>query len=262
MKRSIILTTFVAVACAFPCILFAEQFVLFDGELTFSTATGGRICSNYDGPHNWTSPTNYAGGTIYRRAKVLSKPTDLQVTIQQCKWSNGEMCEVCGITFSTPGEYFAKECPSTDWWALSNRDFSYIDNIWIVLKRQHCGDKWLDPCGGSWCVGAEATQHLPITMHYTAIIVSAGDQLDLPDEYDWECPADWNCRSSTVIAHDVAQGGKNGRLPPRHMAPTAAICYDMCGRRMPLSQLNKRGVRILSFSDAVTESYIVRTVSW
>lgn len=47
-------------------------------------------------------------------------------------------------------------------------------------------------------MGGDISEHIPVVIHYTLILVSKGSPLVLPKEYDWECPSEWNCANQTV----------------------------------------------------------------
>lgn len=52
---------------------------------------------------DWTSPINYAGGTLFMRAEIRSQPVAQAMKLQLCMWQDGTTLETCTATRNVSG---------------------------------------------------------------------------------------------------------------------------------------------------------------
>ena len=186
--------------------LYAEQFVWIDDTFTFSS---GRICNVTESgtPNNFVNPVNYKDGMVYLRAEVVNKPTDHRMCLQMCIWEGGETCMYHTLTqFSSTGDVgYGKQSPGS-WWTKSSHNWSTGSNSACIVLKDPASNLWVDGCGGSHCMGSSASQHLPVKLHVTAIVTSAGSSLQLPEGADWQCPDSWGCDPMVAAGKPVLSG--------------------------------------------------------
>jgi hypothetical protein len=133
---------------------------------------------------NWTGPLNYSTYTMYRRVEVTYKPSARPVGIQQCVWSGGETCQWhTGIVFTHPGVYYHADVPA-DWWVKDGGTVNWdVMGTRRLLLRDDVSGDWLENCGGDYCMDDPVAPHIPITLHYHAIVVPPGETFIAPDSW-------------------------------------------------------------------------------
>jgi len=206
----------------------AEQLLWFDGNVTWTTSTGGRVsCITADATHgafanvaNLVSPTDFANtGKAYMKVKCLSKPTNFRMGIQTCNWVG---CETCSwfdhLVFTKAGDVaYQEQSPMKDWWNKCAHDWSTgaNDSWWLLIDPSV--NKWIDIGGGSWCMGGSAAQHLPVTVHLWMILTTAGAQITLPSSWEGPCPPGWPCASVTAQLPENKVAGPANALVIRQL---------------------------------------------
>jgi len=229
----------------------AEQHVLFDGDLTFGN-DDGRLLLQFADPLDWKD------GMLHRRLEVKSKPTTLDMGLQLCVWSGGETCSSCDPAFTGTGVYYTASNPA-GWWKQAG-DLSgwgsHGDRAY-VLKTSDC-QQWMATCGGWWCLGGGAAEHLPVTVHVTEMYTAPGE--------DFDCPEDWTgapwpeCASAPLAVRGAHRADPDAaiqvsRVTPEYMTVSVAQSKDISlyttdGRRVTVTRNGPDEVRIHSGSAA------------
>ncbi len=160
------------------------QLLVLDVRHTHSTTTGNGFAffpvpANI--PENLVYPVNYAGGTLYQRVEVITKPTDKTVLYQICAHQNEishyqHTCsQALGLSFTTPGVYYNSismpllyNYNNMDWW-------SRFYKLMLVVR-----DSAFNPVddqvmfAGLWDGSPDFSLYFPMEVRYTAIIVPPG----------------------------------------------------------------------------------------
>ncbi len=172
-----------------------QQFTWFDQAMTHGP-TKQYAQATATAPPDWTSPINYAGGRVYVRLEILTKPSAKPVAAQICIWRNSFTEETCSgtRTFTAPGVQWVDYGTPNSWW---KKDGSWswtspFSPTRIMLKDAATGKLLLSQnCGAGCYTGTDLAEHVPITMHAEAIVVAAGSELTPPA--DWTgCPNGWS----------------------------------------------------------------------
>ncbi|MBD3392881.1 MAG: hypothetical protein GF418_12315 [Chitinivibrionales bacterium] len=235
----------IIVLCSVP--LAAKQEVLIDREFTW-TNNSGRIGHNYTGTLDWRN------GEMFRKVVVTDKPTDFETALQVCVWSGGETCSPC-ICFQNTGLYYGRH--TTDqWWKKGGQDLTgwttHGTRAW-PLKSSCCGAKWLSTCGGSWCMGSSAAQHLPITLHVIEIYVPDGETFDCPEDWvaaPWEeCQDQVRTRrisdNKLTLRNLVAAPADNGHVRLSAPGATHISLYTTQGQLVVSADCNSEGTAVV-----------------
>lgn len=151
-------------------------------------------------PANWVSPANYRDGRIYIRLEVISKPSSLPVQGLLCLWRHGTkkfQYETCGggktMRFSDEGVYWVDAGTPGKWWKKKGGwDFTKPASVMrIMLKDPATGKLLLSSKCGATCFQGDVSQHVPVEMRATVIMVASGAKLNPPAEWRGKCPAAW-----------------------------------------------------------------------
>ncbi len=205
-----------------------QQFTWFNQTMTHNVKKYAEPATT--APSDWTSPINYAGGHVYLRLDVLTKPSSLNAAAQVCVWRNSYTEESCSSTraFTAPGVQWVDLGPTTGWWK-KNGAFSWataFSPTRIMFKDVETGTLLMSGgCGTSCYTGTTSlTQHVPITVHAEAIVVAAGSTLVPPASWTG-CPASWS-------AACVSGGGGANTAPIVEAGPSAS---GLAGQPIALS---------------------------
>ena len=124
-----------------------------------------------------TAPVDYAGGTVYQRLEVLSKPSDMPVQYQLClvpkDISTSPACSDGKLSFSGPGVYENSQ-PLTSFLNYNRVDWnSGIENVMLVVK-----DGEGRPVDSTYFTQSGASLNLdryfPMNVRFEAVIVPSG----------------------------------------------------------------------------------------
>jgi MYXO-CTERM domain-containing protein len=147
----------------------AEQFVLFDINYTHTAANDSHYSvsgATLKQPDNWTSPIDYANGTIHFYQEVETKPSALVTIIDFCFISSGYGC-IETLPYTTTGvhETMRSMAPGGDWYQRNQINFTRkMSSIQMVLK---------DPA--TYTNGCpKKADCLPSKMRFVATLVSPG----------------------------------------------------------------------------------------
>jgi hypothetical protein len=144
-------------------------------------------------PANWSTPVDYAGGNIYYKMTVTSKPTDMVVVDQMCLYSSNFTKTTCSSPpndpYSTTGTFYRKLPSMSTWWSAGGFDINQpFDVIKLVHKDASWQPYWYEQCGTQRYTGPlDLHQHMPYFYDIEAIMVASGATLTRPA--DWaDCP--------------------------------------------------------------------------
>jgi hypothetical protein len=176
----------------------AEQFVLVDEAVTWTSSTGDAPTALGPSGWDWTSPANYYEGTIYMRIDVQSKPSLRLVAAQLCAWQDvfsKEGCCDAAMFRGTGVAYFKATRRPADFSKIVGGGLDWTREFYRVKFMLKDGSKSgpllaTSRCGQACYPGDDIDLHVPITHHATVIVVSKGGTLVPPA--DWhDCPAQW-----------------------------------------------------------------------
>jgi hypothetical protein len=192
-------------------------------------------------PSSFTSPVDYAGGRMYWRLELTSKPSSKPMLFQICMWRHTpgatdyewETCSAeAAMPVSTAGTTYADLGVLRSWWTKSNGwDWNRRpDVVRIMIKDAETKRLMMSTVCGSYCYrGSDIDQHVPIVMNTATIIVPAGTAFSAPS--GWRgCPASWGggCSGSVTTTQPVrppvtTQPPVTTRPPVTTQAPTTTL---------------------------------------
>ena len=169
----------------------ADEMVVIDWDLTVEES-----CRGFPRPSflpgtngNWTSPVDYAGGTMYLRAHVKSRPPGYEsyaLRMQMCIFQNSFTIETCCSQkdCTEPGVYTWSHKLSS-WWKKDGVPIDWSQprsNMQLVVKNgsgvpvSNYSSDWAD----AW---ADREYYFPMELHWIAVIVSNGATFSGWDNY-------------------------------------------------------------------------------
>jgi hypothetical protein len=184
-----------------PADAVTQQFLWYDQQVTHTDRSYATPTQSAATPDSWTSPVNYAGGRVYTRFQVLSKPSSKPLDVQICVWRDRftkESCAPIGLRFANEGTYYIDFGSPSSWWKLNGSwswSIPFEPTRWMV-KDPNTGKLMQTANCGSYCSTPSAVNgHVPMTFDVAAVVVAAGATLDPPA--DWTgCPAAWSPQCS------------------------------------------------------------------
>lgn len=129
------------------------------------------------------TPVNYAGGTLYQRIQVITKPSSKPVIYQICLFqdqiiASKHACSTASkLAFSSTGTYYASQ--------LMTSIFQYDHINWdreLLLAMTVLKDSNSNPIddrygfAGTWSGSPDFSLYYPMKVRYTAIIVPPGGE--------------------------------------------------------------------------------------
>jgi len=153
--------------------------------------TGNPVCNHEafkffqmpsSNPSNWTSPINYAGGTLYQRIQIISKPTTTPVRYAMCMFQDQVLAprHACGdlslIAFTGPGTYYSSQSMSTFYQYDTAIDWTrkpHVIMLHMTDNNNHQTDSYPDFMN-LWYGTPNWSLYYPMTLRYTAIVVPPG----------------------------------------------------------------------------------------
>jgi hypothetical protein len=143
-------------------------------------------------PSDLTSPVNYAEGTLHQRLEVISKPVFFDVQYQLCLSQDDSLTSVkdeqtperqtcsnpAGLRFLRPGVYTYSQPMASllhhdliDW----RRGSDLVTAVLVI--RDSAGNPIDNREGhaGQWIGSPAFSLYYPMRVHYTAVIVPAGE---------------------------------------------------------------------------------------
>jgi len=135
----------------------------------------GEILANGD----WTSPTNFAGGTLYFRAEIISQPTpQANMQLQFCIWQSDGL-ETCGSLHTVPGTSGTVRTWDSNISLMWKKDGNPLD--WDrprfrngVAIKNGAGNPVSNYEGWNW-FGENPDHWYPLDMRFTVVVVAEGE---------------------------------------------------------------------------------------
>jgi hypothetical protein len=156
-----------------PLMGVGKEFLWIDQDITWNSAGAGLRVARQP-PADWTTPVNYAGGTVQFRIDVKSKPTDTSLWLELCMWNN---------QIGSP-EHNCYHCMNISKVGLSTcstrANIGGFDLKKPLVALQH--RLKLGPGRGADIIGTN-NPALPITARYTIVLVPAGERFSGWDKY-------------------------------------------------------------------------------
>ncbi len=161
--------------------------------ITYSPGeTGSNVCNHEafkffqmppSSSTSWTSPINYAQGTLYQRVEIIEKPTTTPVRYAMCMFQDQVLAanrHACGdlskMSFTSPGIYYSSQAMTTlyqystavDWTRKPHVIMLHMTDDYNHQPDSYTGfmDKWFGT--PNWSL------YYPMKLRYTAIIVPPG----------------------------------------------------------------------------------------
>ena len=161
----------------------AEELLVFDWNKPVTTSNKG---FPWDSPPmasangNWTSPVNYAEGTLYYRVEIRSQPVAQNMKLQFCFWQDMNLhpnhLENCGPTnnvVGTPGTVVTWSASVAGMWKLNGVPIDWTrarDRNGVAIKNSS-GQPVSDYAGWNWN-GEDPAEWYPLDMRFTVVVVS------------------------------------------------------------------------------------------
>ncbi len=136
---------------------------------------------------NWTSPINYAAGTLYFRAEIFSQPVAQNNMMQFCIWQYNNVLENCSglaLVTGTPGNVVTWSQGVQDLWKKDDNLIDWVnprDRYGAVIKNS-AGLPVSDFLGWNWN-GEDPYEWYPLNMRFTVIVVAPGRSFSGWDNY-------------------------------------------------------------------------------
>ncbi len=137
---------------------------------------------------DWTSPTNFAQGTLYFRAEVRSQPVAQEMRVQYCVWQDRNALENCAdwtTVFGNPGTVVTWSDKVTDMWMKDGNsiDWSrarYKDGLAIKNSQNKPVSTFQD---WNWN-GEDPDEWYPIDWRFLVVVVAKGETFSGWGNYD------------------------------------------------------------------------------
>lgn len=142
---------------------------------------------------NWISPVNYAGGTLYMRAKIHKQPVAQDMRLQFCAWQNNFTLETCSKTATVSGKsgtVVTWSQPISEMWKKDGKPLQWgkpRQRYGIAIKNRK-GLPVSDYNGWNWN-GENPNNWYPLDMDVTVVVVPKGGTFSGWSNYPPEGPA-------------------------------------------------------------------------
>ncbi len=153
--------------------------------------TGSNVCNHEAfkffqmpsaNPNNWTSPINYAQGTLYQRIEIIEKPTTTPARYALCMFQDQVLAprHACGdltkIKFTGPGLYYSSQAMTTFYQYSTAIDWTrkpHVIMLHVTDDFNHQPDSYTGFMN-LWYGTPNWSLYYPMKLRYTAIIVPPG----------------------------------------------------------------------------------------
>ncbi len=128
---------------------------------------------------DWTTPVNFAQGTLYHRVEIFSIPVNQNMRVQLCVWQYNNTLENCSYEKSILGQAGTVETWTqnvADMWKLNGNDIDWVnprDRYGAPIKNS-AGLPVSDLIGWNWN-GEDPTDWYPLNMRFTVVVVAPGE---------------------------------------------------------------------------------------
>jgi hypothetical protein len=128
---------------------------------------------------NWTTPVNYAEGTLHYRVQVRSQPVPQQMKMQWCAWQDNSAVENCGTlrdVSGTTGTIVTWSSNVQSMWKLDGVpiDWTRARQHYAAVVKTSAGLPVSDFNDWNWS-GENPNQWYPLDMHFTVVVVAKGN---------------------------------------------------------------------------------------
>ncbi len=160
----------------------AAQVKLLNVAYTHKSEQGGTGAYSFFGApgpleNSLTTPVDYAGGTVYQRLEVLSKPSDTPVQYQLClvpkDITTSPACSNAKLSFSGPGVYENSQ-PLSSFLNYARVNWANgIDNVMLVVKDgegRPIDNAYFTQSGDT----LDLASYFPMNVRFEAVIVPPG----------------------------------------------------------------------------------------
>jgi hypothetical protein len=165
---------------------------IFVPGITYSPGeTGNDVCNHEafkffqmpsNTPSSWTSPVNYAQGTLYQRVEIIEKPTTTPVRYAICFFQDQVVAprHACGdltkMSFTGTGTFYSSQSMSTLYQYSTAVDWTrkpHVIMLHMTDANNHQPDSYPDFMD-LWYGTPNWNLYYPMKLRYTAIIVPPG----------------------------------------------------------------------------------------
>ena len=127
---------------------------------------------------DWTSPVNYAAGTLYMRVQVRAQPEPQSMRLQFCMWQYDFSLENCASLASVAGDPGTEVTWSQavgDMWKKDGKpmDWKHPRQRYGVAIKNAAGLPVSDYSGWNWN-GENPAEWYPLDMRFTVVVVPEG----------------------------------------------------------------------------------------
>ena len=127
---------------------------------------------------DWTTPIDYAGGTLYFRVEIYDQPVPKEMKLGLCFWQDGTTLENCGPNGSLTGEPGTVLTWSVEVSKMYKKNGVPIDwsnprsRVRVAIKTKN-GVPVSDIGDWNWG-GDDPDEWYPLNMRFTAVVVEKG----------------------------------------------------------------------------------------
>jgi hypothetical protein len=165
---------------------------------------------------DWTTPIDYARGTLYYRVIIRSQPSAQTMKLQFCMWQNGEggekkELEVCGplkTVEGTAGFVATWQVKMEEQWMKNDTPLDYTREriTYGVAIKNRSGLAVSSYSGWNWN-GENPALWYPLDMRFTVVLVSAGESFSGWQNYSDLSAVTNKTISPTPAAHSLLKLG-------------------------------------------------------
>lgn len=127
---------------------------------------------------DWTTPHDFAGGTLYCRVEIRSQPVAQDMNLQFCFWQkvpDRETCESHHLVKGTPGTVLTWSSEIATWWKKNDLapDWTQPRDRNGVAIKDTSFQPVSDYSGWNWN-GHDPDDWYPLDLRFTVVVVSKG----------------------------------------------------------------------------------------
>lgn len=128
---------------------------------------------------NWTTPINYAEGTLYMRAEIRQMPTHKAMQLQFCVWQSAYQLEACAkrqeISYQGSTVIAAWSQPVDKMWLKDGNpiDWTRPRQRYAAAIKNAQGQPVSNANGWNWN-GEDPKEWYPMDLRFTVVVVEKG----------------------------------------------------------------------------------------